>query len=338
MTDSPNPARRADTLSCIVVGAGISGLLAARELVSAGWRVVVLEEGRGVGGRMATRRFGGGVFDHGAQFFTARSDDFESLVYGWIEAGAAGEWSRGFAGPEGERPPDGHPRYRGASGMASVPKLLAEGLDTRTNERVVEVGRDGNGWRIRTETGLTESAEALLMTPPAPRSLALVSDELSPDERRALEAITYDPCLALMALLDGPVGLPKPGGVQIHGELLDWISDNRMKGISAEPSLTIHAGPGWSREHFDDPEEDVVRSLLQLADEWLGINLAAKAVETSLVRWRYSWVTQNRPERFFVATESPPLVFCGDGFGGAKVEGASLSGLAAAGWLLGRYG
>ena len=62
--------------SCIVVGAGISGLLAARELSDAGWRVTVLDKGRGVGGRMATRRTGGARFDHGAQFFTVRDERF----------------------------------------------------------------------------------------------------------------------------------------------------------------------------------------------------------------------------------------------------------------------
>ncbi len=67
----------------------MSGLLAANKLQEAGWRVTVLDKGRGVGGRMATRRFGGGSFDHGAQFFTARSDEFKEMVEDWRKAGAA---------------------------------------------------------------------------------------------------------------------------------------------------------------------------------------------------------------------------------------------------------
>ncbi|MBA3611032.1 MAG: NAD(P)-binding protein, partial [Rubrobacter sp.] len=103
--------------SCIIVGAGISGLLAATELQAAGWTVTVLDKGRGVGGRMATRRIDGASFDHGAQFFTVRTERFQNLVDGWLAAGAAAEWSRGFPNAAGEGGNDGHPRYRGSNGM-----------------------------------------------------------------------------------------------------------------------------------------------------------------------------------------------------------------------------
>ena len=79
--------------SCVIVGAGISGLLAARELRDAGWDVVVLDKGRGVGGRMATGRFGGASFDHGTQFFTVRGDRFRGLVEGWLSAGVAEDYA-----------------------------------------------------------------------------------------------------------------------------------------------------------------------------------------------------------------------------------------------------
>jgi predicted NAD/FAD-dependent oxidoreductase len=325
--------------SCVIVGAGISGLLAARELGGAGWRVTVLDKGRGVGGRMATRHIGGAGFDHGAQFFTVRGERFGGLVNDWLAAGAAAEWSRGFADAEGKANPDGHPRYRGSGGMTSIPKLLAAGQDVRTGERAVRVDRDGDGWTVACESGLSVSGDALLLTAPVPQSLALAESGnygLPEDARGRLEVISYDPCLALMALLDGVSPVPEPGGVQIKGEPLDWIGDNAAKGISDRPALTIHGGPQWSREHYDEGEADVTRALLRLAGESLGADLAAATVETSLARWRYSWVTLSHEDPCLVASEDPPLLFCGDGFGQPKVEGAALSGLAAADGLLGR--
>ena len=325
--------------SCVIVGAGISGLLAARELGNAGWRVTVLDKGRGVGGRMATRRMGGAGFDHGAQFFTVRGERFEGLVNDWLSASVAAEWSRGFADAEGNANPDGHPRYRGSEGMTSIPKHLAAGLDVRTGERVVRVDRDSGGWTVACESGLSVSGGALLLTAPVPQSLALAESGnygLPEEARRQLEEISYDPCLAVMALLDGASPVPESGGVQIKGEPLDWIGDNATKGISDRPALTIHGGPQWSREHYEDGEADVTRALLRLAGESLGADLAAATVETSLARWRYSWVTSAHEEPCLVASEDPPLLFCGDGFGQPKVEGAALSGLAAADGLLGR--
>lgn len=325
--------------SCIIVGAGISGLLAARELRAAGWTVTVLDKGRDVGGRMATRRVGGGTFDHGAQFFTVREERFENLVQEWLEADVAREWTRGFADASGELNPDGHPRYRGAEGMTSIPKHLARGLDVRTGERAAKVNVAGGGWEIICESGLRATAEALLLTAPAPQSLDLIQAcdfELPAVARQQLEDISYDPCLALMAILDEPGLLPDPGGVQIKGEPLDWIGDNHEKGISARPAITIHAGPQWSREHYADDEAKVTRALLSLAGQALGRDLAARVRETSLARWRYSWVTNSHPEPRLLASEEPPLIFAGDGFGQPKVEGAALSGLAAADTLLGR--
>jgi renalase len=325
--------------SCVVVGAGISGLLAAKTLDEKGWTVTVLDKSRGVGGRMATRRVGEGTFDHGAQFFTVRGERFANLVEGWLRAGVATEWTRGFADAEGQPNEDGHPRYRGSEGMASIPKHIAQDLDVRTRERVVGVDDGDDDWEIECESGLRVAGDALVLGTPVPQALGLTSSgsyTLPDGARRHLQAVSYDPCLALMISLDDSTGVPEPGGMQIKGEPLDWIGDNRRKGISEAPAVTVHAGPEWSRSHFEDDETEIIESMISLAGDRLGADLASTVVETYLARWRYSWVTNPHPESCLVASDHPPLLFCGDAFGQPKVEGAALSGLAAADHLLGR--
>jgi renalase len=325
--------------SCIIVGAGISGLLAANTLQGEGWDVTVLDKGSGVGGRMATRRVGEGNFDHGAQFFTVRGERFSGLVEGWLESGVAAEWARGFADAEGQPNDDGHPRYRGSEGMTSIPRHIARDLDVRTGERAIGVDGGDDGWEVECESGLRMIGDALVLAAPVPQALDLTWSgvyTLPDGAGRQLEAVSYDPCLALMVLLEGPTGVPEPGGMQIKGEPLDWIGDNRRKGISEAPGITVHAGPEWSRSHFEDDEAGIVDSMISLAGDRLGTDLAPAVVETSLARWRYSWVTNPHPEPCLVASDDPPLLFCGDAFGQPKVEGAALSGLAAADHLLGR--
>jgi predicted NAD/FAD-dependent oxidoreductase len=324
--------------SCIIVGAGISGLLAASTLKKEGWTVTVLDKGSSVGGRMATRRIGRGIFDNGAQFFTVRSERFSGLVEDWLEAGVAAEWTRGFADAAGRPNEDGYPRYRGTEGMSSIPKHISRDLDVRTGEKAARVDETDDGWEVECESRLRVAGNALVLAAPVPQAIKLASSgsySLPDGARRNLEAVSYDPCLALMILLADTTGVPEPGGMQIKDEPLDWIGDNRRKGISEAPAVTVHAGPQWSRSHFEDDEAKIVDTMISLAGDHLGTDLSPTIVETSLARWRYSWVTNPHPEPCLVASGSLPLLFCGDAFGQPKVEGAALSGLAAADHLLG---
>jgi predicted NAD/FAD-dependent oxidoreductase len=73
----------------VIVGAGICGLVAGRRLADAGAEVVLVDKGRSVGGRLATRRIGDATVDHGAQFFTVRTPAFQRQVDDWVERGLA---------------------------------------------------------------------------------------------------------------------------------------------------------------------------------------------------------------------------------------------------------
>jgi renalase len=318
--------------SCVIVGAGLSGLVAARTLQETGVRVTILEKEEKVGGRMRTDRVEEGVFDHGAQFFTVRGERFGEMVECWLSAGVAEEWTYGFADASGKKNEDGYPRYKGVRGMTAIAEHLAQGLDVRTGGEVSELRRSKRCWEVVAGSS-TYDAEALMLTGPAPPALALMDGNgipLPEEAREALEGIKYDPCIAVMALLDDEGAVPEPGGVQIGGDPLFWIADNRKKGISEVPAVTIHAGPEWSREQMQEDDDKVSNLLLEEAKDYL-----RTGVKTTVVyRWENSQpVTPN--DEPFVYVEGPPLlIFCGDAYAGPKVEGAVLSGLAAAEKLL----
>lgn len=268
-----------------VVGAGISGLLCARRLRDAGLEVQVLERAPFPGGRLATERFGGAVFDTGAQFFTVRTPVFQAQVDAWIADGVVREWCRGF-GPE----PDGFPRYIGAHGMAAIAEAAARGLDVRLGVTVDDFD--------------ALDADAVVVTAP--------NDE-------------YDEMVAVLCVLDGPSAVPDPGGVQVVDDpILSFVADNQMKGISSLPALTIHARPGCDAT-LDD------------AAPFIG---DATVVESRVLRWRHGRARTITGPGCVVTDAGRLTILAGDQYGGtpSRVEGAALSGLAAAAEVLTRSG
>ena len=67
-------------LDVVVVGAGLSGLAAARSLSGRGLHVAVLEARDRVGGRTLSRRIGGDVLDLGGQWIGPTQDRVKALA------------------------------------------------------------------------------------------------------------------------------------------------------------------------------------------------------------------------------------------------------------------
>lgn len=306
----------------VVVGAGVSGLVAAR-LLAAEHDVIVLDKGRSVGGRLATRRIGAATFDHGAQFFTVRGDAFQEQVDDWLARGIARVWCHGFS-DEG----DGHPRYCGTVGMNALAKDLARGLDCRTGQLVFACRPTEDGWDVVIDDGTVFEADALVLTCPVPQSWALLvgADVDVPED---LFRRQYHRTIGLLAVLDGPGAVPEPGGVQFDAADPDapfgFIADNARKGVSSVPALTFHATQPWSLDHWDDDADALREMLHERAAPWIG---AASMTESQVKKWRFAGPVDPWPDRSW-CDEEHRVVLAGDLFAGPKVEGAYVSGRAA---------
>lgn len=311
----------------------MAGLSAAKILQTHGKSVLVVDKARGVGGRMATRRLEDSAIDHGAQYFTARDARFQAWVANWQAEKVVQPWAQGFTTADGTLKTNDEWRYIGSKGMTSIPKFMAQGLDIHLRERVSKLDWQGKGWEIYTENELAYTAPAVILTAPVPQSLAMLDAgnfQLPVEIRAQLEKIAYQPCFAVMAVLEQPSKIPAPGGQWLSGEPVAWMADNHQKGITEGYGVTIHAGPDFTRQHWDTDKNEVAQLLLDAAEAWLGSRVIAVDVQ----RWRYSQPTVLHPD-FCLALDSPaPLIFAGDAFNGSRVEGAALSGMAAAEALL----
>lgn len=309
-----------------IIGAGISGLLCATGLQRAGLTVRVVDKGRGFGGRMSTRRMAGGQLDHGAQFFTVRDQRFQSYVNEWLEAGVIREW---FRHSPKDSNPKGYPRYCGINGMTAAPRFLAQSLDVDRGERITELSRELDTWVARSENGAQYTANYLVITTPAPQALSLLDTtglKYAGDDEAGLRAIRYAKGLATLAILDGPSALPVEGIIQLVNSPLALIADNKTKGISPDvTAITIHADADFAEKHWDSPNDVRGPLMLEAAAPWLG----SKVVEYNCHRWGFTSPLNPWHEKHFT-NASLRLTLAGDSFGGARVEGAALSGIEAA--------
>ncbi|MER3482303.1 MAG: FAD-binding dehydrogenase, partial [Meiothermus sp.] len=320
----------------LVVGAGLAGLAAGRDLLRAGLTVHLLDKSRGVSGRAATRwlELDGKTFrvDHGAQYFTARGDALRMILPDLVGRGIVREWTQGFPtlSEKGIKPRvSRHPRYICPEGMSALGKAFLQGSEVgeepllvETKAPVKELRRVREGWEAVLEGGETRLGLSLLVNMPAPQALSLTEAVLEPEVRAALEAVRFAPCWAVILV---PESLPYLDweGLEIEHPVLSWAAlDHTKREVKEPPVLVLHASPEWSQEHLELTPEEVLPLVLGAAEELLG-GWVTKTRLALAHRWRYAMPTRPHPWPFLAQDN---LVFCGDWCGGAKIEAALESG------------
>lgn len=313
----------------LIIGAGMSGLTAARELLDAGVRPTVLDKGQKPGGRMATRTLGEARFDHGAQHFGMRDPAFRRIANDWMEAGIVREWFHAESGD-----PDAAPnvRHGAIGGMRNVAEHLARGIDVHTSVKATRLDVAGGRVEAHGNDGLLAEGTAVIVTAPVPQTLELLDASSLPppdDLRDQLEQVAYDPCLAVMARLDGTAAL-RGGHATPESGPIAWIGDNEHKGVSPVPAVTIHSTPEFARRHMSAAVDEWVKALCDAAAAELG----SPIVEAAGHRWRYSEPQTTLDSGAAAFDGGVPVVLGGEVFAGARIEGAYLSGREAARQLL----
>ncbi len=314
----------------VVVGAGIAGVACARELRAAGLEVRVIDRGRRLGGRLASRRLDGRPVDLGASYLTVSDDDFRVVVDDWVARGVAFDWTDTFIVLDADAEPttkSGPVRYGAAEGLRSlVEDLAASGGIEVDQAEVVRVARvDG---RLEVDGA---AAAAVVVAMPDAQAARLLGDGLD-DERAALTRES-EAILALAAwwptrTWDDVAGTDRFDGAFVNGDPdVSWIADDGRRRGDDAPVLVAHSTPELAAQHLEDPQAAAprlvaaVRRALAIADEPTGHHVH---------RWSLARPTGEREATYLLGEPGPSdagVGVCGDGWGPSpKVETAWRSG------------
>jgi renalase len=315
-----------------VIGAGLSALAFARALGDAA-QIKLFEKSRGYGGRMATRRHDRFQFDHGAQFFTARSESFQSFLQPWLDAGVVARWDARFVEFEGDRPSARrrwlaeHPHYVAVPGMNALGRALGESLDVELSTRVGDICRADGDWQLRDDAGRDLGRfDWVVSSIPARQAAVLLPAEFA--HLDVVDSCSMPGCYALMLGFTEPLALDWDAA-RVRESAISWISvDNSKPGRTADSSLLVQASNRWAEANMQQDDHAVIAQLVAETSRVIGQDVS-RADHVGLHRWRYANPGQRQGAQSLIDAGHRLAAF-GDWCIHGRVESAFLSGLDAA--------
>ncbi len=316
-----------------IIGAGIAGLSCATTLQQAGHTVHLFDKGRGIGGRLSTRRSDLWQCDHGAQYFTASDPAFGQQVREWIDAGVAALWEPALqVYTEGlwNAPKGMTNRYVGVPGMSAPARALAKTLDVQTSTTIEHLLHTPAGWQLHSaEHGALAQRYSQVVIAVPPIQASAILGEASSMLKKVAQSIVMQPCWTVMMQFTVPLALPFDAAF-INTGPLSWVARNTSKpSRSGLETWVLHATPAWAQAHLEQTAQEIGPELIQ-AFKSLG---GAEPDSWSAHRWRYA-SSEPGINLSSIWDQQTSIGLCGDWLNGGRVEGAWLSGRSLAAKML----
>lgn len=315
-----------------IIGAGMAGLTLAREMKDYA-SITVFEKSRGYGGRMATRRRGDFQFDHGAQFFTAKTLPFRKFLKPYIDQGTIARWDAHFVEmdrnvvTDSRQWDDEYPHYVAQPGMNALCESMAQSLNVKLDTRVARIEKQSDCWQLLDDNGnILAVVDWVITAVPAGQAADLLPAGCN------FKQELYDKpmlgCYSLMLGFERPLPLPWDAALVKHADI-SWVCNNHTKpGRPEKPTLLVHATNRWAEENMALDDAAVIAHLRRETAEVTGMDLK-HAVHTDLHRWRYANISKQWGERSCLDTDMQ-LGAIGDWCVKGRIESAFQSGQHAA--------
>lgn len=312
-----------------IIGSGISALTIAHKLKDV-TDVTLFEKSRGVGGRMSTRSASPYQFDHGAQYFTVKTNAFRKFIDPMIKEGIIVPWNARFVEIDKDTVTKRHdwnsdyPHYIGSPKMNSIGKYLAKNLNVHLNSHVAKIEEKQNKWDIYSDKGQNlGSFDWVISTAPSEQASKLLAKKFKYYETLLEKKMLA--CFSLMLGLKEPLSIAWDAAL-VKNSTISWVSFNSSKPKRPyEVSLLVHSTNEWAETNLYEEKETIQAKLCQEASKILDYDVN-KAHHMALHVWRFANSEKQNNRHSFLLDTKNKLAACGDWCIQGRVEAAFTSG------------
>ena len=294
-----------ETTEHLIIGAGMTGLWLGHLLNQQNKSCQVIDKSKGVGGRMATRRWNDQKFDHGAQFYKLKSESqaFHQLM-------TRGNLVRSI----------GDDKWIALDGISQLAKHMLLNLTIslqKTVDKIIQL--EGGIYQVTTLEGDIFSSKKLILTCPLPQTLKIL-DQSHFTYPKSLSNLQYSKAIVFLLSSKNVVKFPYPNPyVEPQDSCFFSVADQNFKTGNPGSAWTVTMNPNWSDQYFDGSEED---QLSAFKKEFKHFD---SSFEFQVKKWRYSHPNQSHISLTGQIEGHPYLYLAGDAFGGGSLNGAIRS-------------
>lgn len=312
-----------------VIGSGISGVTIAKNLAKLN-EVVIFDKSRGIGGRMATRRTPDYNFDHGAQFFTAKSQEFIEFCKIAKADAVIEEWNCDFAEITANKINKKWQFNKDKAHFVAKPqmnnlcKYIAKDLQVLLSKEIKFTNFDGKKWSLTTsENENFDDFDYLILAIPSHQAINLIAKEFKYFD--LISNIKMSACFTLMLGFKEKLQIEFDAAI-VKESNISWISVNSSKPQRPQNfSLVVNSSNQWADQNIEEDleiiKEKLIISLRNIID------FDPKNIEyQNIHRWKYANAPLRKGNKSLFDSNLN-LGICGDFLISGRVENAFLSSL-----------
>jgi hypothetical protein len=316
----------------IIIGSGIAGLAAANYLSSKNFNVTVLDKGKYPGGRISTRRGKDFIFNHGAQFFTAKSNAFKNICKRAVNDNVLVHWEKVSK----------KNRYIGNPDMREFSFWLSKNLSMYQDTFVERL--DYNDQFIVYTNNKKFICDGLIITAPSFQTASLIKN-LDQNICKLIEKVEYFPCWCVMLSIKD---LSLKNFNIDEKSIFNWIvsENNKIKNQLNHNCLTIHTNERFSVKNLEKTKEVTLDKIVQEFTKIYQVK-TQDIIYKNIHKWRYAKVKKPFPQEESKISKKIPFGIAGDwcppsqdrhyNANGQRVEDAYLSGIECSKSLIKQY-